>query len=525
VLAVTSVVNPVPTLGQYELRELLGQGGMGVVYLAHQPRLKRDVAVKVLLSSETSAADYARRFNREAEIVASLEHPNIIPIYDYGIERAVSYLVMRWMKGGTLADRLRQADLNHTGLPSLSEISKLLTALAGALDHAHSRKIIHRDIKPGNILFDEWNNPFLADFGLAKLQNDWGNSNSSKWAIGTPAYMAPELWDEAEAVAATDQYALGVTIYALVTGTLPFSGANLAALMRKHVVEMPTPLQNMRAEVPEAVWPVLQRTMAKSIDERFPTITAFAQAFEKATQGYEEKPTTFFDAPPIKKPTAESPTVATLLVPMALSNAAVAPADGAQTITPVPEAPVEIARPTPARKTSMLLVSTAVLTLITGVAFKLFVPSANNINVLSPTADNTAFIAGKTATTLPPSSTMTATNSPTTSPSPTEPTPTTASTVFIAGRTATTLPPSSTMTATNSPTRQPTKVPTATKTTTSTATRQPTRQPTRVPTRVPATSVPPTQIHIIPTAVAPIVPNNEPTLPVDVVPGLGSRPG
>ncbi|HRF95377.1 MAG TPA: serine/threonine-protein kinase, partial [Aggregatilineales bacterium] len=158
-------------LGQYELRELLGVGGMGSVYRGFQTALKREVAVKVLPSTLAQQPGYIERFTREAETSAALEHPHIVPIVDYGTQRGISYVVMRLLTGGTLAERINQAQADKRGLPSLGETAKLLRELASALDYAHNRGVIHRDIKTSNVMFDNQGNSYLVDFGIAKLMN------------------------------------------------------------------------------------------------------------------------------------------------------------------------------------------------------------------------------------------------------------------------------------------------------------------------------------------------------------------
>src|SRR5688572_6617819 len=187
-------------LGQYELRDLLGAGGMGAVYRAFQVNLKREVAVKVLPPHFAIDPDYLQRFNREAEISASLEHSHIVPVYDFGVDNDIVYVVMRLLTGGTLAQRLQQSLRDKRPLPSLDETADLLRQLASALDYAHSRNVIHRDIKPGNIMFDHHGSAYLVDFGIAKLMSGATLSITGPGGagLGTPAYMPPEQWQGLE---------------------------------------------------------------------------------------------------------------------------------------------------------------------------------------------------------------------------------------------------------------------------------------------------------------------------------------
>lgn len=276
-------------LGQYELRELLGVGGMGAVYRAYQSSLKREVAVKVLPPSLAAQPGYAERFIREAETAAALEHPHIVPIVDYDTANGISYIVMRLLTGGTLAERLAQ---RSGRLPSLGEISELLRQMASALDYAHSQGVIHRDLKLTNVMFDSQGNAYLVDFGIAKLLGGAGLT-STGMALGTPSYMAPEQWRGEEVTPAADLYALGVMTYQLVTGRAPFEAPTPYALMHKHLHEEATPPQALRAGLPEAVTPVLQRAMAKEAHERFATAAAYAQAFDEVIRGKRGETTQF----------------------------------------------------------------------------------------------------------------------------------------------------------------------------------------------------------------------------------------
>src|SRR5690606_33784244 len=156
-------------IGQYELRELLGEGGMGAVYRAYQVNLKREVAIKVLPAKLAVSPGYLERFSREAATAASLEHAHIIPVYDYGSYQNVTYIVMRLLTGGTLSQRVAQHQANGHKYLALGEIAIILHQLASALDYAHSRGVIHRDIKPGNVMFDNHGSAYLVDFGIARL--------------------------------------------------------------------------------------------------------------------------------------------------------------------------------------------------------------------------------------------------------------------------------------------------------------------------------------------------------------------
>ena len=199
-------------IGRYEIFGQLGRGGMAVVYRGHDAGFARDVAVKVLPRELLYEADFRARFEREARMIAALEHPAIVPVYDHGEEDGQPYIVMRLMSGGSLSDRLR------SGAMPVHEVTRILTALAPALDRAHAKGIIHRDLKPSNILFDEDLNPYLADFGLARM-TEASTVMTRTGVMGTPAYMSPEqAMGVKDLDARTDLYALGVIVFHMLTG-------------------------------------------------------------------------------------------------------------------------------------------------------------------------------------------------------------------------------------------------------------------------------------------------------------------
>lgn len=280
-------------LGQYDLRDLLGIGGMGAVYRGHQSSLRRDVAIKVIIPALATHVEFMDRFIREAQTAATLEHPHIAPIYDYGIQDGFSYITMRLMIGGSLADRLSASQ----SLPSLDEVKHVLDALASALDYAHSHGVIHRDIKANNVMFDDQGRAYLVDFGIAKLTNDSTNLTGTGQIIGTPNYMAPEQWRGESITPATDQYALGILVYFMLTGKLPFESPTPYALMHKHLNEIAIPLKVFRPELPEALQKVIEKAIAKQPIDRYPTVGEFAKAFTAAIQSVPVSATGFFTEP------------------------------------------------------------------------------------------------------------------------------------------------------------------------------------------------------------------------------------
>jgi serine/threonine protein kinase len=267
------------TLGQYELKNLLGKGGMGAVYRAYQPSLGRDVAIKVLSGEFLEEDHFVQRFTQEAKISASLEHPAIITVHDYGVENGMSYVVMRLLSGGTLEERITQK-----GKVAPKEALRLLTPLADALDYAHKQGVLHRDIKPSNIMFDDQNRPYLVDFGLAKLANQSFSLTASGFMLGTPNYMSPEQWKGETLTPASDQYAFATMTYQILTGKMPFDADSTYALMHKHLHELP-PESTDTHKISKPIYSVIVRGMAKNPTDRYPSLKAFMKALISAIEG------------------------------------------------------------------------------------------------------------------------------------------------------------------------------------------------------------------------------------------------
>lgn len=281
--------------GQYTLHEIIGLGGMAAVYRAVQIGLQREVAIKILPPSLAANANYAMRFSREAEMAASLEHPHIVPVYDYGTQNNVSFVVMRLLIGGSLSDRLTQRLEVNQPLPSIHEVVSLLKQVGGALDYAHHQNIIHRDIKPSNIMFDDTGNPFLTDFGIAKIIDDEATQLTAVGhAIGTPTHMAPEQWREEKVTPASDQYAMAIVVYTMLAGVLPFQGTTAYALMHEHLNTMPRPIHTLVQGLTPEISQVIEKGMAKEATARFPNLMAFAHALQHACQHIQLQQTAFY---------------------------------------------------------------------------------------------------------------------------------------------------------------------------------------------------------------------------------------
>ncbi len=266
-------------LGQYEIVEKIATGGMATVYRARQESIKRDVAIKVLTNQLMEDPTFVQRFRREVEVIARLEHPRILPVFDYGEIEGRPYLVMPYLTGGTLADRIRDAG----GSMTLDEIARMLEQIAEGLDYAHREGVIHRDLKPSNVLIGRHGNVHLSDFGIAKLSQDSVQLTGDRM-IGTLSYMAPEMFKREKLTSAVDIYALGVTLFEMLTGTVPYEG-DTAQVIGGHLHQPVPDVSHKRPGVPWALRQVIGRAMAKNPVDRFPTAAALAQAFRAAIAG------------------------------------------------------------------------------------------------------------------------------------------------------------------------------------------------------------------------------------------------
>ncbi len=264
-------------IGQYEILRELGRGGMATVYLARQTSMNRSVAIKILPREFLHDPQFIERFKREVQLVADLEHPHILPVYDFGEIDRIPFIVMRYLGGGTLLDMVIDS------LPPLETLVRPVEQVCSALDFAHGEGIIHRDLKPSNILLDERGNAYLSDFGIAQIMQDAGRLTGSA-VIGTPAYMAPEQAEGRPLDARADVYALGVVLFELVTGREPFQADTPMAMLLKQITEpMPSP-RAYRPDLPLAVEQVILRATMKDPGARYPSAPALAEAFAHAVR-------------------------------------------------------------------------------------------------------------------------------------------------------------------------------------------------------------------------------------------------
>jgi serine/threonine protein kinase len=463
-------------LGQYEIIAKLGAGGMATVYRARQASVDRDVAIKVIRTDLMEDENFVARFRNEARLIASLQHLHILKVFDYGNQDNILYLVMELLEGGSLSRLLRQSG----GLP-LKLAMRMLDQISAALDYAHGRGIIHRDLKPDNVLLDQQQNAFLTDFGIAKMLGDTSNRTRTGMVMGTPAYMAPELWNGQTADARTDVYALGVMLYEMLAGVSPFRAETPYQIMHRHIYEAPPSLRSQGIALPVAVDSVISKALAKNPNERFLSAGQLAAAFHEALAGYDLSQTPQRAADPTPAGTYIAPT---------------APPSLPEFSTP-PSSRLTEPRPVERKRSSNVLVLLIVLLIVAVVSGGIFAAFSANQAALAETQSAldltvTAQAIARQATVTPdpqfiivvpsatetPSLTLTHTLSATSTSRFTE-------TPSITPSPTLTSSPTRTPSATSSPTRTPTFTPSPTDT--PSATPSPTH--THTPTTDPATLV------------------------------------
>lgn len=293
------------TLGNYRVVERIGRGGMATVYKAYQPALERYVAIKVI-HEQLAAEDeqFLKRFRREAKAVAALRHPNIVQVFDFGTEDGTSYMVMEYLEGTTLKAELNElAERGET--MSLEEVRRIFQAVASALEYAHRQGMVHRDIKPANVMLTTKGDVVLTDFGIARIVG--GTQYTATGALtGTPAYMSPEQGQGERGDERSDIYALGVVLYEMVTGRVPFDADTPLAVILKHIsAPLPLPRQ-LNPAIPEAVEQVILKALAKDPNDRYQTVAQMAEALEAALTGA-AAPVRKIAPPPAVAPPAAPP--------------------------------------------------------------------------------------------------------------------------------------------------------------------------------------------------------------------------
>ena len=291
-------------LGQYEVIELLGQGGMATVYKAYQESIDRHVAIKVLPPHAGLDAQFIDRFQLEAKTIGGLQHPHILPLYDYGTQDDILYLVMAYVDGGSLEDFIEDREYM-----TVRRIEKILREIASALDYAHRRGVIHRDIKPGNILIDSEGHALLADFGIVKMMGNDANLTGTG-VVGTPAYIAPEQGQgETSIDGRADIYSLACVMYELFSGFQPYRAETMMKVVLQHITDPVPSLIEVAPDLPPALDAVMEFAMAKDPNERFSTAVEFAEAVTHALHSSDESLAAAKKAVPLdKQPSTQPPT-------------------------------------------------------------------------------------------------------------------------------------------------------------------------------------------------------------------------
>jgi serine/threonine protein kinase len=266
-------------LGRYSILKQLGKGSMSTVYQAVDPLLGREVAIKVILPQYYHLPGFIKRFEREAIALARLDHPNIIKIYDMGDENKQFYMVIQLLNGGTLKQRLQINRKQKTTMP-LADIGNILGPICNGVDYFHQSGFIHRDLKPANIMFDENDKPYIADFGIVK-NLDWESFTSAGSILGTPFYMSPEQL-AGKVDVRTDIYSLGIIVYEMATGDVPFRSSNISEVISAHIKQTPTPPHQIVPEIPESVSDVILKSMAKAPSDRYDNAMDMYHALEPA---------------------------------------------------------------------------------------------------------------------------------------------------------------------------------------------------------------------------------------------------
>ena len=262
------------TQAEFTIERLLGRGGMAVVYLATEIHLDRKVAIKVL-PPELTYGQGVERFKREAKTAAALDHPHIIPIYRVASGTKIFWYAMKYLEGRSLEDLIKER-----GRLSLDETIKILDQVAKALDYAHKHRVIHRDVKPANIMLNADNHVVVTDFGIAKALTAGGLTASGS-VIGTPYYMSPEQGMGKEVSGASDQYSVGVMAYRMLSGRVLFDGDSPIEILHKHCMDPPPSLETVAVGLPPHVYDVVQRALAKKAEQRFGSVTAFVEALRR----------------------------------------------------------------------------------------------------------------------------------------------------------------------------------------------------------------------------------------------------
>jgi serine/threonine protein kinase/tetratricopeptide (TPR) repeat protein len=389
------------SLGQYRILEQIGQGGMAVVYKAYQPGLDRYVAVKVLSPLHAKQPGFSERFQREAKAIAKLNHPNILPVYDFGQEQQYSFITMRYIEGAQTLKAVMAGPLE------LSQVIDLIGQIAAALDYAHGQGVIHRDVKPSNVLMDgDW--ALLSDFGLAKMTESTVDLTGTGVGVGTPAYMSPEQGQGEPVDHRTDIYALGIVLFEMLTGQIPHDAETPFGIILKRVAD-PLPLpRSINPNIPESIERIVLKALASEPDDRFASAGEMASALKavsgEATVTTPDRPTLVIEEQPtiLSAETAPPP-------PLPTEAAEETPGQGEP-----PDESIEAVKPGPKSPLQLLFRSVRRPAIIGAAIFFLIFVLGIVLANLEPV--RSAFVAVPTPTNTP---VETETPSPTSPPTPT----------------------------------------------------------------------------------------------------------
>ncbi|MCF8051858.1 MAG: protein kinase [Desulfobacterales bacterium] len=268
---------PGKQFGPYQIVDQIGEGGMATVFKAYQPKMDRYVAIKILPRHLSKNSEFVERFSQEARVIAKLEHPHILPVHDFGESDGYTYLVMRLVEGGSLGHLLKK----HRKL-ELPQIARFVSQVGGALDYAHKNGVIHRDFKPDNVLLDEFENCLLTDFGIAKLVEVTTNLTATGGILGTPTYVSPEQGMGEKIDHRSDIYSLGVVLYQMVTGDVPYKADTPMAVIFQHI-HAPLPLPRQKdPNLPEQIERIILKSLSKNADDRFDSVADMVSSLQKA---------------------------------------------------------------------------------------------------------------------------------------------------------------------------------------------------------------------------------------------------
>ena len=528
------------TMGPYTVTERIGEGGMAIVYKGYQESLHRYVALKVLRDELARDQQFVARFRQEALAAANLNHPNILHVYDAGAANGKFFISMAYVEGGTLKDLIRQGVID----PHLAV--SITIQLAEALNHAHNQGLIHRDVKPSNVLMTRDGRPLLTDFGIAKALFEAKQLTRTGASIGTPEYMAPEQAKGQSPDGRTDIYALGVVLYEMLAAKVPFCTDTPVATMYMHVHEPPPPLPRAEAAVPEWLENVVCKALAKDPADRYPTAALFAAALRQGQESWVAAVRPIAGAAAVAgaaaagaaaATTTPAETEAVTMVEPGVAGAAaagtatrtpveteavtavapgVAGATAGATATPAPAAAAGTGVPVAGKKrrkalVPILIATIALLVIAVAASAAVLLMGGSGKGTPAPTEFVTVVIIGEDE---PASDAGDAGGEASPTPEVTEegsPTPT------ITSTSTPTATPSGTATSTPSPSATASGTPTRTPTATTAVTSTPTEAPTDTPVPPTDTPVPPTDTPVPPTPVPP-TPTPVPPTPTPVPP-------